>query len=40
MDGLDLEERAAAAIRELLFVALPPAIGGATGSIIDPVAVT
>ena len=30
---------AAAAVREFLFVALPLAIRGATGSMVDPVAV-
>jgi kynurenine formamidase len=40
MEGLDLEEVAAEGIREFLFVALPLAIRGATGSMIDPVAVT
>jgi kynurenine formamidase len=39
MEGLDLEEVAAEGIREFLFVALPLAIRGATGSMIDPVAV-
>ena len=39
MEGLDLEEVAADGIREFLFVALPLAIRGATGSMIDPVAV-
>ena len=40
MESLDLEALAAAAVREFLFVALPLAIRGATGSMIDPVAVT
>jgi kynurenine formamidase len=40
MEGLDLEAIAAAGVREFLFVALPLAIKGATGSMIDPVAVT
>ena len=40
MEGLYLEQLAAAGIREFLFVALPLAIRGATGSMIDPVAVT
>jgi kynurenine formamidase len=40
MEGLDLEELAAAEAREFLFVALPLSIRGATGSMIDPVAVT
>jgi kynurenine formamidase len=39
MESLDLEAIAAAAVREFLFVALPLAIRGATGSMIDPVAV-
>jgi kynurenine formamidase len=40
MESLDLEALAAAQVREFLFVALPLAIRGATGSMIDPVAVT
>ena len=40
MEGLDLEAIAAAGMREFLFVALPLAIRGATGSMIDPVAIT
>jgi kynurenine formamidase len=40
MEGLDLEAIAAEGIREFLFVALPLAIRGATGSMIDPVAIT
>jgi kynurenine formamidase len=40
MESLDLEALAAAGVREFLFVALPLAIRGATGSMIDPVAVT
>jgi kynurenine formamidase len=40
MESLDLEELAAASAREFLFVALPLRIRGATGSMIDPVAVT
>jgi len=40
MEGLDCEELAAAGVREFLFVALPLAIKGATGSMIDPVAIT
>jgi kynurenine formamidase len=40
MEGLDLEDLAAEGIREFLFVALPLKIRGATGSMIDPVAVT
>jgi kynurenine formamidase len=39
MESLDLEALAAAEVREFLFVALPLAIRGATGSMIDPVAV-
>ena len=39
MESLDLEALAAARVREFLFVALPLAIRGATGSMIDPVAV-
>jgi kynurenine formamidase len=40
MESLDLEELAAAGATEFLFVALPLRIRGATGSMIDPVAVT
>jgi kynurenine formamidase len=40
MESLDLEELAAARAVEFLFVALPLRIRGATGSMIDPVAVT
>ncbi len=40
LEGLDLEGLAAAGVREFLFVALPLAIRGATGSMLDPVAVT
>ena len=40
MESLDLEGLAAAGVREFLFVALPLAIRGATGSMIDPVAIT
>jgi kynurenine formamidase len=40
LESLDLEALAAAAVREFLFVALPLAIRGATGSMVDPVAVT
>lgn len=40
MEGLDLEEIAAEGAREFLFVALRLAIRGATGSMIDPVALT
>ncbi len=39
MENLDLEPLAAAGITEFLFVALPLKIHGATGSMIDPVAV-
>jgi len=39
MESLDLEALAAAGVREFLFVALPLAVRGATGSMIDPVAV-
>jgi kynurenine formamidase len=39
MESLDLEALAAAGVRDFLFVALPLAIRGATGSMIDPVAV-
>jgi kynurenine formamidase len=38
--GLDLEQLAAARVREFLFMALPVSIRGATGSMIDPMAVT
>jgi kynurenine formamidase len=40
LESLDLEELAAAGVREFLFVALPLAIRGATGSMVDPVAIT
>jgi kynurenine formamidase len=40
LESLDLEALAAAAVREFLFVALPLAIRGATGSMVDPVAIT
>jgi kynurenine formamidase len=40
LESLDLEALAAAGVREFLFVALPLAIRGATGSMVDPVAVT
>jgi kynurenine formamidase len=40
MESLDLEALAGAGVHEFLFVALPLAIRGATGSMIDPVAVT
>ncbi|MGD9735845.1 MAG: cyclase family protein [Solirubrobacterales bacterium] len=39
MESLYLEDLAAAGVREFLFVALPLAIAGATGSMVDPVAV-
>ncbi|MFL5829765.1 MAG: cyclase family protein [Solirubrobacteraceae bacterium] len=39
MESLDLEGLAAAGVHEFLFVALPLAIRGATGSMIDPVAI-
>ncbi len=39
MESLDLEEIAAAGLAEFLFVALPLSIRGATGSLIDPIAV-
>ena len=39
LESLDLEALAAAQVREFLFVALPLAIRGATGSMVDPVAV-
>jgi kynurenine formamidase len=40
LESLDLEELARAGVREFLFVALPLAIRGATGSMLDPVAIT
>ena len=40
LESLDLEALARAGAREFLFVALPLAIRGATGSMVDPVAVT
>ena len=40
LESLDLEQLARAGVREFLFVALPLAIRGATGSMVDPVAVT
>jgi kynurenine formamidase len=40
LESLDLEALAAAGVREFLFVALPLAIRGATGSMVDPVALT
>jgi kynurenine formamidase len=39
LESLDLEDLARAGVREFLFVALPLAIRGATGSMVDPVAV-
>jgi kynurenine formamidase len=39
MESLDLEALARARIYEFCFVALPLKIRGATGSMIDPVAV-
>jgi kynurenine formamidase len=39
LEGIDLEELAATGVREFLFVALPLSIQGATGSMVDPVAV-
>ena len=39
MESLDLEALARSGAREFLFVALPLSIRGATGSMIDPVAV-
>ena len=39
LESLDLEELARAGVREFLFVALPLAIRGATGSMVDPVAI-
>ena len=39
MESLDLEGLAKSGAREVLFVALPLKIRGATGSMIDPVAV-
>jgi kynurenine formamidase len=39
IESLDLETLASEGVREFLFVALPLAIRGATGSMIDPVAV-
>ena len=40
MESLDLEGLAADEVYEFLFVALPLKIRGATGSMLDPVAVT
>jgi kynurenine formamidase len=40
LESLDLEGLARAGAREFLFVALPLAIRGATGSMLDPVAIT
>jgi kynurenine formamidase len=39
LESLDLEEIARAGLREFLFVALPLSIRGATGSMLDPVAI-
>jgi kynurenine formamidase len=39
MESLDLEELARERVYEFLFVALPVKIRGATGSMIDPVAI-
>ena len=39
LESLDLEELAAAGVHEFLFVALPLKIAGATGSMLDPLAV-
>ena len=39
MESLFLEELAAAGVTEFLFIALPLKIKGATGSMIDPVAI-
>lgn len=39
MELLDLEQLAATGVTEFLFVALPLSIRGATGSLIDPIAV-
>jgi len=40
LESLDLEEIARAGLTEFLFVALPLSIRGATGSMLDPVAIT
>jgi kynurenine formamidase len=40
LESLDLETLARAGVREFLFVALPLSIRGATGSMLDPVAIT
>ena len=40
LESLDLETLARAGAREFLFVALPLSIRGATGSMLDPVAIT
>jgi kynurenine formamidase len=40
LESLDLEPLARAGVREFLFVALPLSIRGATGSMLDPVAIT
>ena len=39
LESLDLEDLAAVGVHEFLFVALPLAIRGATGSMVDPVAI-
>jgi len=39
LESVDLEELAAKQIREFCFVALPLKIKGATGSMVDPVAI-
>jgi kynurenine formamidase len=39
MESLDLERLAADGVHEFLFVALPLKIAGATGSMLDPLAV-
>ena len=39
MESLDLEQLAADGVHEFLFVALPLKIAGATGSMLDPLAV-
>lgn len=39
LESLNLEQLAAAQVHEFLFVALPLAIKGATGSMVDPIAV-
>jgi kynurenine formamidase len=39
LESLDLERLAADRVHEFLFVALPLKIAGATGSMLDPLAV-